>query len=177
MTAPATILWIPPADRPDVLASSVGGGLVPSRVLAKSEITNEQAWVETVGQFWDPIGARALLLSLAGVPDPIGMGRAALTLATHDGAGCVVFAAWRHGDQNIAAGTGRWWLEWYEVSAGDKGFAGGATFGSNRSYGDYGADRLVDLKRPNDIGDGFTLDAWALATILTARIGGSVVLA
>ena len=152
---------------------------MPTLTWCYNTITDEDRWARPGPGMRPHEGAHAavgLVLVLDGTPVAMGMSRAALVLAKHSGAGDVLFAAWRRGDQNLQARTGRWWLDWYEASAGDRGFAGGATYGHDRSYGDYGASCHVPLPRPKDVGDGWALDAWALAATIAHIRGARVVL-
>lgn len=175
-----TILLIPPpGDALGLLAPGRHGARVP--VMYSGWLcghASHVAWSEKVRD--DCYMCRgdireALVLADSEGPEPIGFGRAALVFATVEGSGPIVSANLRRGDQNIAEGTGRWWLEWFEQSKGDTGFAGGAVYGRNRSYGDFGGDRHVALPRPAGIGDGSVLDARALATLLVSRYPGAEV--
>ena len=157
-----SILYVPPTDRPDVLAPSVGGGTVP--MMYRERLCGHDGhrkWQREERSSRDcyMCGAAdaALLLSLDGVPDAIGMGRAAEILADLDAGGHV-------DGVRLKAGvvTGTWCL-----------------FG-----GDYGRDgRFVTYSHePGWVPAipalrGVTDPAVARAIILAARIGGSVVVA
>ena len=178
----ATILLAPPNGDPHGLLASGKAGARPPIAYqyngAPWFYTHAEAmgwWLANRDTMEQPHN-RALVLALDGEPVEFGVGRAALVFAKHEGAGNALFAAWRRGDQNERTRTGRWWLEWFEASPGDRGFAGGATYRRNWSYGDFGADRHVPLKRPDGIGDGWLLDAWALAATIANLLDARVVL-
>lgn len=146
-----TILYIPPADRPAILAPSVGGAYPPMsfqdgagvwRVLSAREIAAD-AFVDY---------PRALVLSVGGTPDAIGMGRAIEIL------GMAVIPT----SSRITGGLGFTF-----------GRRGREEWSLKNVAGEEERFPCPEPERAGMLGIGAT--AWALATILAARIGGSVV--
>lgn len=81
-----TILYVPPPERADILADSVGGGKVPTAIPIEGgawSVSNDHEW-ESPEAWLRAIKQRALVLTINGVPDSIGMGRGRVVLAAHE---------------------------------------------------------------------------------------------
>lgn len=77
------VLYVPPDNRPDILAPSVGGTIPPMWGRMRRyqppdyKVFGPDPWMSLVDSpDWPKFSERALLLSINGIPDEIGVGRA-----------------------------------------------------------------------------------------------------
>ena len=165
----SSVLYVPPADRPDVLAPSVGGTLPPmwgcmNRYQPPDyDVPVPDPWGSLVGcPDWPKFSERALLLSLEGVPDAIGMGRALAILLDS------LKSTEPTGETNAMHPT--YWVDYEED--------GDCDFGSNPSYPSAlcvahdGVFWRLDL--PDEMPDEMP-DAKIVGGMLAHLAGGSVV--